>query len=180
MARRRYYRRFYRKKNKWSIEQRPGFIAGNGWSTTSDTYLNRQALIPVVQSTQQEGVRKAKNFTISITTPSILNYPNSSGTVNRTNYTFYYALIYLPEGMTANELKSSGDLYQPSQNILKAGIVNAVNGKVRIFSSLARNLNAGDSIYLLVGTNDTFLADQSPTQTLRRMDTLVQYAICYN
>lgn len=169
----RYYRkrRFYRKKNKWSIEQRPGFIQGNGWVTAQDQYLNRQALIPIVQSTQQEGVRKAKNLSISVATPS----PNNQANVN---YTFYWALIYLPEGQTPGELASTGQLYTPSQFVISSGIVTSEQGKMRITSRLARNLNQGDSIYLLIGTNSTFL--QNSTDASYRFNYLVRYAICYN
>lgn len=173
-------RRFYRKKNKWSIEQRPGFIAGNGWATTSDQFINRQALIPIVSATTQEGVRKVKNFTISITTPLYTATGVSEGTVNQYNNVFYYALIYLPEGITANELSSTGDLYRPSQNVMKAGIVNSQNGKIRVFSRLARNLNAGDSIYLLIGTNANMLGTIPTDDSRRRFNVLTQYAICYN
>lgn len=173
-------RRFYRKKNKWSIEQRPSFIAGNGWSTASDEFLNRQALIPIVSATTQEGVRKVKNFTISITTPLFTATGVSTGTVNQYNNVFYYALIYLPEGVTANELSSTGDLYQPSQNVMKAGIVNSQNGKIRVFSRLARNLNAGDSIYLLIGTNQNMLSTLVTGDNRQRFNVLTQYAICYN
>lgn len=170
----RYYRkrRFYRKKNKWSIEQRPGFILGNGWTTTQDTYLNRQALIPIVQSTTQEGVRKAKNISISIAPPSF-----------NSNYSYYWALIYLPEGQTANELSSSNQLYTPSQFVINSGIVTIEQGKMRITSRLARNLNQGDSIYLLLGTNSQFLPASdalNPTQASYRFNYLVRYAICYN
>ena len=113
-------RRFYRKKNKWSIEQKPGFIVGNGWSTTQDAYLNRQALIPIVAATQQEGVRKAKNITISIATPT------TEDTLDK-NYPFYWCLIYLPEGTTANEMKSTDQLYTPSQYVITSGIVTSTN-----------------------------------------------------
>jgi len=166
----RYYRRrrIYRKKNKWSIEQRPGYIAGNGWSNATDTYLNKQALIPIVNATTQEGVRKAKNISISLATPqSALS-----------NAAFYWALIYLPEGQTANELSSTGQLYQPSQYVIGSGIVSNEQGKLRITSRLARNLNQGDSIYLLIGTNSTFL--QNSTDASYRFNYLVRYAICYN
>lgn len=167
-------RRFYRKKNKWSIEQRPGFIAGNGWTTTSDTYLNRQALIPIVNSTTQEGVRKAKNLSISIATPADISSVPSNGS-------FYWALVYLPEGQTASELSSTGQLYQPSQFVISSGIVSAEQGKMRISSRLARNLNQGDSIYLLLGTNSNFIySNTTSTPETRRFNYLVRYAICYN
>ena len=169
----RYYRRrrIYRKKNKWSIEQRPGFIAGNGWATASDAYLNRQALIPIVQSTQQEGVRKAKNISISLATPAYAGQANSS---------FYWALIYLPEGQTANDLSSSNQLYTPSQFVISSGIVSNEQGKMRITSRLARNLNQGDAIYLLIGTNSDLLPSSDLAANTRRFNYLVRYAICYN
>lgn len=171
----RYYKRrryIIKKKNKWSIEQKPGFIAGNGWSNTADTYLNRQALIPIVQSTQQEGVRKAKNISVTLTTPS-----NTASTTDW-NYPYYWALIYLPEGMTANELSSTSQLYQPSQYVINSGIVANQQGKIRISSYLARNLNQGDSIYLIIGTNSSFLP--TGTNEASRFNYLVRYAICYN
>lgn len=159
------------KKNKWSVEQRPGFIQGAGWSTTSDPYLNRQALIPIVQQTTQEGVRKAKNLSISIATPT------TEDTLNL-NSPFYWALIYLPEGQTPNELASSGQLYTPSQFVINSGIVTSTQGKMRISSRLARNLNQGDSIYLLLGTNNASLPTNQNANN--RFTYLVRYAICYN
>lgn len=167
MARFRRSRRYYTKKNKWSIEQKPGFIAGNGWATTSDPYLNRQALIPIVSSTTQEGVRKAKNISVSIATPTAAG-----------NYAFYWALVYVPEGASPNELSSSGQLYQPSQYVISSGIVSSEQGKMRLSSRLARNLNQGDSIYLLIGTNTNFIAGTDSATT--RFNYLVRYAICYN
>lgn len=168
----RYSRRRYRyiKKNKWSIEQKPGFIAGNGWATTQDTYLNRQALIPIVQATTQEGVRKAKNISVSIATPA-----NGVG-----NASFYWALLYSPEGNTPNELSSTGQLYQPSQYVISSGIVSGEQGKLRISSRLARNLNQGDSIYLLIGTNSNFISPSADPASNYRFNYLVRYAICYN
>lgn len=172
MARYTKYRRYYRKKNKWSIEQRPGYISPGGWATTTDAFLNRQALIPIVQSTTQEGVRKAKNLSISIATPATDN-PN-----NALNNQYYWALIYNPEGTTPNELASTGQLYQPSQYVISSGIVTAEQGKIRISSRLARNLNQGDSIYLLIGTNSNYLSTSDEVST--RFYYLVRYAICYN
>lgn len=174
MARYRKRRIIFRKKNKWSIEQRPGFIAGNGWSSTSDTYLNRQSLIPIVNATSQEGVRKAKNISISIATPASQSQVPVNGS-------FYWALIYLPEGQTAGELSSTGQLYQPSQFVISSGIVSGEQGKMRITSRLARNLNQGDSIYLLLGTNSNFIySGTTSTPETYRFNYLVRYAICYN
>lgn len=172
----RYYRRrrTYRKKNKWSIEQRPGFIAGNGWTTTTDSYLNRQALIPIVSATTQEGVRKAKNISISLATPA----GPSTNQYQTQNWSFYWALVYLPEGSVANELKSTDQLYTPSQFVINSGIVNAEQGKMRISSRLARNLNQGDSIYLLIGTNSSAVGTSD--NATNRFNYLVRYAICYN
>lgn len=167
MARYRRYRRRIYKKNKWSIEQKPGFVLGNGWATASDTYINRQALIPIVASTTQQGVRKAKNISISIAPPS------TSDAANR-NDAYYWALIYAPEGHTPNELSSQGQLYQPSQYVINSGIVTTEQGKMRITSRLARNLNQGDSIYLLLGGNSNIIP------TTGRFNYLIRYAICYN
>ena len=163
----RYYRKriYKRKRSKWSIEQRPGFILGSGWSSTQDAYLNRQAFVPIVSSTSQEGVRKVKNITVSLAV---------GGTNSADTPSYYYALIYLPEGTVYTELSSQGQLYTPSQYVISSGIITPEQGKMRIRTRLARNLNQGDSVYLIIGTNSNSISSAS------RFNYLVQYAICYN
>lgn len=162
-------RRRYNKKNKYNIETNPGIITTAQWlSPTVETGFNFSYNAVVVPSSSVEGVRKVKNLTIS------LAYSTNS-TINQR--TIYWALVYVPEGTVPNYLNSSGDLYQPSQWVLSSGILNTIQGKSRIYTPLAKNLNKGDSIYLCLGT------EGSPTtvpQAPYNISYLVRYAICFN
>ena len=165
----RYYRRkrIYRKKNKWNIEQRASTSASNAWRqiTTAGSF-SQQILVPIVPAIQQEGVRKVKNISISM---AMVNSGNYYGPI-------YWALIYAPEGTVINELKYDDELYQPSNFVINSGIISNQNeNKYRISSRLARNLNANDRIYLLMGTRPTQIGGDLPT-----INWLVRYAVCFN
>ena len=171
----RYYRKRRRtyKKNKWNIEQRASNSIANAWQTIASAgSFNKQILVPVVPATATEGVRKVKNISIS----AAMQYGGPSGTNTSAYGPIYWALIYAPEGVTINELKTDGELYQPSNYVINSGIIDNQNtAKYRISSRLARNLKANDRIYLLMGTN-------IPTNgtDLPGISWLVRYAICFN
>lgn len=166
----RYYRkrRTYRKKNKWNIEQRASSTSANAWQTISTANsFTRQVLVPIVPAISQEGVRKVKNISVSMA----IQDDNSNASDN----SIYWALIYAPEGTIINELKKDGELYQPSNFVINSGIFDSQNtSKYRISSRLARNLNANDRIYLLLGQDAT--SSDGPS----RIAWLVRYAVCFN
>lgn len=178
----RYYRkrRFYRKKNKWDIEQRASTTYQNAWQSISGIgYFNRQVLVPIVPAITQEGVRKVKNLSISMAISS----PGGNGTNNpdeqvRTYGPIYWALVYAPEGTPVNDLQMDGELYQPSNFVINSGIIDNTNtNKYRISSRLARNLRANDRIYLILGTNLNTSAEYAATPSI---NWLVRYAVCFN
>ena len=60
---------------------------------------------------------------------------------------FYYALVYVPEGYSANQLfpnfassTNQGSLYEPNQNVLSCGIIDPEAGPIRIRSNISKNL----------------------------------------
>lgn len=178
----RYYRkrRFYRKKNKWDIEQRASTTYQNAWQSVSGSgVFNRQVLVPIVPSIEQEGVRKVKNISISMAISYTGQTTSSSLTdLTRSYGPVYWALIYCPEGTAINNLSYGGELYKPSNYVINSGIIDNNNAdKYRISSRLARNLRANDRIYLILGTN----VDTSTTGNLPpSINWLVRYAVCFN
>ena len=67
----------------------------------------------------------------------------------------YWALVYVPQGTTPSNLQlqtsaTSAGMYEPNQFVLNCGITDTNAGPTRFSTPLARNLNDGDAIYLLV------------------------------
>ena len=129
-----YYRRPYKrtrygKSIKYSIQQRAfSFLADVGGST-------QQVIVP---PTTVEGMRKVKHITINL---------SADGDTR-----FYWALVYVPQGTTVNSisLSSTAGMYEPNQFVMNCGITDTNAGPIRYYSPLARNLNDGDAIYLVV------------------------------
>ena len=61
-----------------------------------------------------------------------------------------------PGNITVNIVTGTGGMYEPNQFVMNCGVVDPSAGPIRFSSPVARNLNDGDSIYLLVrNTNNT-------------------------
>lgn len=93
------------------------------------------------------GTRKAKNFTLSLVTDSLIP--------------FVFALVFVPEGTSPLDLHQGTEvesnylittsLYDPNQNVIMTGVFGGPNSTVERFKTrLARNLNSGDQIVLVV------------------------------
>lgn len=99
------------------------------------------------------GTRKAKNFTLRLCTEQTLISPSSGeNTFERGRVAF--ALVFVPEGTTASPINfGSGNaavsLYEPNQNVILAGVIDSQQ-TYSFKTRLARNLNAGDNIVLLL------------------------------
>lgn len=137
MPRRYYYRRSYGGRDKYSVEQNTFRI--------ELTQQSDQGNIVCVPATTIEGMRKVKHITISLA-------ENSNGGVGH----IYWALVYVPAGYTPNNLtlpnpNAGGALYEPNGFVMNAGCMDTQAGPHRISSPIAKNLNSGDSIYLLLG-----------------------------
>lgn len=148
---RRYRRRYYRSKNKYSFQQ---YISRPLTPTTDSQYFT------IISPAEITGKRKAKNFT--------LTFACNDGTTP--GKPIIWALIYVPNGYLPNEINSpqqviddftSFPIYEPAQNVIMCGLFdpsgNGGNQAVRR-SRLSRNLNAGDGIavvYRLTTSSDT-------------------------
>jgi len=147
--------RFRKKSNKYSIVRMYTTLGVTSYAQVYD--------FKVIDPTTIQGMRKAKNFQIQ--------FAAASGATNPRG--IVWALVYVPAGYTPNSFQSSGELYEPSQNVIASGLydLSGPGNSARQFTRLARNLNAGDGVYLLVsavGTGDNLTLN---------VDVLITYAI---
>lgn len=157
----RYYRRRYRSyrsgKSKYSNQTtsllltvpEAGVEAGATFPTGQDEQENPYRGCTIVPATGVYGTRKAKNFDIQITTSSIGN-------------PIVAALVYVPQGTLASTLniasftpEGPNSLYEPNQNVIGQFIIPATpegtsQSVSRFKTRLARNLDSGDSIVLVM------------------------------
>jgi len=134
------------------VEQRPLAFNLTASATTA---------VVIVPPTTTEGMRKVKNFTVNLVPQMDDQFP------------VYWALVYVPEGTQAGSMNVStttASLYEPNQFVLTCGISDPTSGPIRFFTPLARNLNSGDAIYLLVG---------NPTSGTPTILGTARYAIAY-
>lgn len=130
---------------------------------TPNAKLNMQATM--VPALNVQGMRKCKNFTLQIITTS------------RIPITF--ALVYVPQGTTPSALSfgSPGaplSMYEPNQNVIMSGTVIDGSAQQTWRTRLARNLNSGDYIALVLGTADNFNVSAEPA-----ISVTFNYAITY-
>lgn len=95
--------------------------------------------VAIVNQANELGMRKAKNFNISL--------------VNIWNIPLQYALVYVHQGTIPSQLNTgtidnAASIYEPNQNVILSGL--ALPGVlVNKSTRLARNLSSGDQIYLV-------------------------------
>nr|QIR82187.1 capsid protein [unidentified] len=149
---RRYYKRARTARKKYSIQQKAVSFEATASATTQ---------VEIVPATTVEGMRKVKHITVSCASSD--------------EYSIYWAIVYVPQGTTPGVLNiaTSGadtSLYEPNQFVMNCGVCDPSAGPIRFYSPIARNLNDGDRIILLISHR----ASVSP-----RIDALVRYAITY-
>ena len=118
--------------------------------------------LPIIDPTTVQGIRKMKNLTITFT--------------SKTTSLYFYSIIYVPQGHSVStiSLPDSGhasEVYPANQYVLSSGWLSFTGGPCRIFTPLARNLNSGDTIYLVLST-----INEPDTEMVFAE---VQYAICF-
>ena len=165
------YRRRIVNKDKYSCEQTIiRTDALNQWpSVPAGTLIgaSRQFKILVVPPTDQQGMRKVKHLTFSVSNGEWANTSQSE---------MVYALVYVPSGYSPQNINlpepgAAIPMYDANQYVMSQGVLDFTGGPCRIKSPLSRNLNSGDSIYLIIAT---------PYQENPGTDTLlcsVKYAI---
>lgn len=113
----------------------------------------------LVSAAQIQGTRKVKNMTLSISTSQI-------------SVPILCTVIYVPQGTEAGSLSinpsggpNPSSLYEPNQNVIMQFVLNPVyaNGEgscvQRFKTRLARNLDSGDSIKLVMAPSTALAAD---------------------
>lgn len=130
----------------------------------------------LVKGIDQQGIRKVKNFTLRVThgCPTPL----------------FFALVYVPAGQTASSLKfgtyaiqggaQPASLYEPNQNVIMCGTIDTGSDTYPTQAStfrtrLARNLNSGDSIALVLGQGFDVGQGGQPFKFALTLN----YAICF-
>lgn len=115
-------------------------------STMSSSQPGQYPVI-LTKSTDILGTRKAKNFTLSLCVAQDL--------------AVVFALVFVPQGTTPSSIEIgttvdtgvliSDSLYDPNQNVILQGVTAGLSsGVARYKTRLARNLNSGDAIYLIL------------------------------
>lgn len=115
--------------------------------------------IPVITPSQVAGMRKAKNFTINISCiPPVINNVKLPIIISA-------MLVYVPEGTSPNAPDFNflpeptsfptpatlQAMYKPDQNVIMSKIGNITeSGNLTMRNRLARNLNSGDSVGVLL------------------------------
>lgn len=172
---RRYSKRSYARRQKYSSESMSAIVPLARLSNNTTVGYD---LVPVVAT---GGMRKIKNLSLRV--------------INITNALLSFAVVYLPEGVAPRGL-SVPDLaapidaelhhttitsyYEPNQNVILSGIIEPMVSDssnppvVTVRNRLARNLNSGDRVVLLV-----FPSNPSGTLGGSGVQFLLNYAITY-
>ena len=152
-----YYRRPYKrprygKRDKYSVQQKCVEI-----STVNDTDTSKVEIVP---GTDVEGMRKVKHLTVTVA-PEMTD-----------GSSFYWAIVYVPQGTTPGNINvtatGASGMYEPNQFVMNCGVVCPNAGPIRFTSPVARNLNDGDGIYMLI---------RSTTGGTNQYNCVVRYAI---
>jgi hypothetical protein len=143
-----------------------------GAAQTGGTIPGHTTLVSVlVAPSTSQGVRKVKNPTLRIVTTA----PNPTTPL-------LWALVYVPQGFPQTALKltsaTGGDtpisIFEPNQNVMMSGWLNDLGSHdpVTFRSRLARNLDSGDMIALLI-------ANPLSAETSVGIAYSLNYTICY-
>lgn len=155
--RRRYYRG-YSKKLRYASETmtQTAQIETGATPAQNITANGNYGVFPplqIITPAVTQGIRKVKNFTLSIA-PTLIDPANGNAQVY---IPVRYVLIYVPEGTNPNQIQIGAgvnSLYEPNQNVIIQGSF-LTGTPYRTSTRLARNLNSGDSIYLLMAASNT-------------------------
>lgn len=104
--------------------------------------------IPLIVQTPVQGMRKCKNFTLNICCYS--------------DVPILFALVYVPQGTNPSDLNigtvaNPTSIYEPNQNVIISGVVpKTLTTPVVKYTPLARNLNSGDQIFLVLRSASSF------------------------
>lgn len=130
---------------RYSAEQHSNLVALNTGEIVKVVGNDLCAAIDVVAATTTQGMRKAKNFTCYV------NVASATPAAAVPSLPYVWALVYVPAGTTADYPSVTNiSLYEPNQFVIACGSGDLANQALRVFSPLARNLNSGDKIALVL------------------------------
>ena len=97
----------------------------------------------VQQKAFQFSVRKVKHLMVNLTID-----PDAAGPM-------WWAIVYVPQGTSVGAINvttssAATGMYEPNQFVMNCGIADPTAGPIRFGSPIARNLNDGDAIALVV------------------------------
>lgn len=145
----------------------------SGDFTIANTIQN--IAMPLISPSNVQGTRKCKNFELSLS-----GSPWAGGEDVLTDIPLIWALVYVPEGTEPNGIRlgalgNPASCYEPSQNVIMSGIwPGNLTSNYKVKTRLARNLNSGDSIYLVLRT-----AVNEPDGATKTLVVNLNYAIAY-
>lgn len=145
---RRYRRRNFGNRDKYSVEQT--IINTNpstqwtAYEESGDLAASIQTQFSILAPSETQGMRKVKHFTLTFTATT------ESPPV-------YYALVFVPSGYQVQRINLPVNgiaypAYDANQFVLSQGVLDFSGGPLRVRTPLSRNLNSGDSIYLVMAT----------------------------
>lgn len=158
---RKFYRRRFRRANrdKFEVENHPITVV----TPTTVTNTLYQLPVNIAAPSATEGVRKIKHITCTLTA--------AEDPAAGYNHNIWWAIVFVPEGYTPNAMNiTTSSIYEPNQFVLCCGVNDPTAGPIRIRCPLSRNLNSGDSLWIIVGS----------TIASFRIQGMVSYAISYN
>lgn len=147
------------KRVKYSNETFANAVTVTALPSSSDLVGNNY-WIPVITPSNVSGMRKAKNFTINLScipaftaggvkipiiVSAMLVYVPEGTAPNAPNFNF------LPEPVSFPTPATLQAMYKPDQNVIMSKIANITEtGNITMRNRLARNLNSGDSVGVLL------------------------------
>lgn len=157
--------------NETSLQTVPSSKTIGDW----DNQINMCMIPP----SQNQGMRKAKNFTLTLTKT------DSDGALTTP---IAWALVYCPNSVTPSNINianwtatnsSPVSFYEPNQNVIMSGVLPANSNASAVFRTrLARNLNSSDTIFLVL-TNVLTDAQHTANPCNFSVSASLNYAICY-
>lgn len=134
----------------------------------------------VISAIDQQGVRKCKNFELTLTGGPL--YSSSPDTPEEA-VPLFWALVYVPQGTQPSEInvgsvEAPASLYEPNQNVIMSGVwPGDLTAPYVKRTRLARNLNSGDSLAFVIAV-PPFKADDTKAYSKNIAMTL-NYAISF-
>lgn len=161
----------------------------------------------IMNTDHGSAIRTVKHITVDIAKRPWFKFPtNIEGHFVYCYPGLVWAVVYVPQGTSPNRLFSGANntnmvLYEPNQFVLGAGVIpdagytyinEQVQGEEATFDSrpnagnvtrlkipLARKMNPGDKLYIIMATSNMTYSTQ-PVGGERRAQFLVKYALKYN